>query len=115
MHRFLHFEGVVIVTPSVYGADNHATHYAMAAFPGAARGVAVIDEKTSEKELEKLHAAGVRGIRLGFEMVFVNDPTAGRKALQSAIDRVKPYGWHVQLYAQTKLLGGSRSSSRQRQ
>jgi predicted TIM-barrel fold metal-dependent hydrolase len=52
MHRSCHFERVVVVTPSFYGSDNHATHYGMAAFPGAARGVAVIDENTPEKELK---------------------------------------------------------------
>ena len=36
MHRSLHFERVVIVTASVLGADNHATHYGMAARPGTA-------------------------------------------------------------------------------
>jgi predicted TIM-barrel fold metal-dependent hydrolase len=28
-----------------------------------------------------------------------------QKQLQSAIDRIKTYGWHIQLYSQTKLLG----------
>jgi hypothetical protein len=36
MHRSLHFERVVIVTASGLGADNHATHYGMAARPGTA-------------------------------------------------------------------------------
>jgi predicted TIM-barrel fold metal-dependent hydrolase len=101
MHRFVHFKRVVIVTASVLGTDNHATHYGMAAFPGAA----LIDEKTPEKELERLHTAGVRGIRLGFEMRGVNDLGPAQKQLQSAIDRIKTYGWHIQLYSQTKLLG----------
>ena len=82
MHRFCHYERVVVVTPSVYGSDNHATHYGMAAFPGTARGVAVIDEKTPEKELEKLHAAGVRGIRLGFAMASVTDPGPAKEQLK---------------------------------
>jgi predicted TIM-barrel fold metal-dependent hydrolase len=105
MHRACHFERVVVVTPSNYGTDNHATHYGMAAFPGTARGVAVIDENTPEKELEKLRAGGVRGIRLGFEMAAVNDLAPAQKQLKFAVDRAKTYGWHVQLYSQTKLLG----------
>jgi predicted TIM-barrel fold metal-dependent hydrolase len=105
MHRACHFERVVVVTPSNYGTDNHATYYGMAAFPGTARGVAVIDEKTPEKELERLQIAGVRGIRLGFAMASVTDPGPARKQLQSAIERANPYGWHVQLYADPKLLG----------
>jgi predicted TIM-barrel fold metal-dependent hydrolase len=92
-------------SPSIYGADNHATYYGMAAFPGTARGVAVIDEETPEKELDRLHTAGVRGTRLGFAMASVTDPGPAQKQLKSAIDRVKSYGWHVQLYADPKLLG----------
>jgi predicted TIM-barrel fold metal-dependent hydrolase len=105
MHRFCHFERVVVVTPSFYGSDNHATHYGMAAFPGVARGVAVIDENTPANELEKLHAGGVRGIRLGFEMAAVKDLGPAQKQLKFAVDRAKTYGWHVQLYSETKLLG----------
>ena len=77
----------------------------MAAFPGTARGVAVIDEKTPEKELEKLHAGGVRGIRLGFAMASVTDPGPAKEQLKFAIERAKSYGWHIQLYADPKLLG----------
>src|SRR5262249_33481932 len=55
--------------------DNRATLYGMKARGATARGVAVIDDKTPESELEALHAAGVRGIRLGFRMAFINDPT----------------------------------------
>jgi len=36
MHQFCHFERVVVVTPSIYGSDNHATYYGMAAFPNYA-------------------------------------------------------------------------------
>jgi predicted TIM-barrel fold metal-dependent hydrolase len=105
MHRFCHYERVVVVTPSNYGTDNHATLYGMAAFPGTARGVAVIDENTTEEELNKLRACGVRGIRLGFAMASITDPGPAQKSLKFAIDRAKAYGWHIQLYADPKLLG----------
>src|SRR5688500_2518645 len=55
---------VVVVTPSTYGTDNRPTLDALGAFSGAARGVAVIGESVTDQELESLHAAGVRGIRL---------------------------------------------------
>jgi predicted TIM-barrel fold metal-dependent hydrolase len=103
LHRGLHVERVVIVTPSVYGTDNSATLYSMKARGPSARGVAVIDEKTPESELEALHAAGVRGIRLAFATQVLTDPTPARKSLQSTIDRVKIYGWHVQLLSELKV------------
>jgi hypothetical protein len=65
LHRSLHVERVVIVTPSVYGTDNAATLYGMKARGATARGIAVIDDKTPESELKAMHAAGVRGIGSG--------------------------------------------------
>jgi hypothetical protein len=52
LHRSLRIERVVFVTPSVYGTDNGATIYGIRARGASARGVAVIDEKTSESDLE---------------------------------------------------------------
>ena len=64
LHKALHMQRVVIVTPSVYGTDNSATLYGMKARGGDARGVAVIDDKTPESELDAMGRAGVCGIRL---------------------------------------------------
>src|SRR4029079_17202877 len=41
MHKALHLQRVVIVTPSVYGSDNSATLYGIQARGADARGVAV--------------------------------------------------------------------------
>ena len=64
LHQSLHIERVVIVTPSVYGTDNAATLAGMKARGAEARGVAVTDDKTPESELDAMHGAGVRGIRI---------------------------------------------------
>src|SRR5208282_6763825 len=40
LHQALHMQRVVIVTPSIYGADNSATLYGMKAYGQGARGVA---------------------------------------------------------------------------
>src|SRR5262245_1536201 len=45
LHRALHIQRVVIVTPSVYGTDNAATLWGMKARGADARGVAVIGDK----------------------------------------------------------------------
>src|SRR5262245_39219486 len=52
----------VIVHPSIYGTDNRCTLDALRSGKLALRGVAVIDERTSDEELEDMHAAGIRGI-----------------------------------------------------
>src|SRR5947199_4903001 len=64
LHRALRLQRVVIVTPSVYGTDNSATLWGMAARGADARGVAVIDDKTSESELDAMGRGGVCGVRL---------------------------------------------------
>src|SRR6195952_5256456 len=52
LHKALHIQRVVIVTPSVYGPDNSATLFGIKARGASARGVAVIDDKTSESDLD---------------------------------------------------------------
>src|SRR5579864_6012781 len=52
LHKALHIERVVIVTPSVYGTDNSATLFGIKARGPTARGVAVIDDKTPETDLD---------------------------------------------------------------
>lgn len=97
LHKALRIERVVIVTPSVYGTDNSATLYGMKARGATARGVAVIDEKTSESELDSMAKAGMRGIRLNLATSGIKDPSVGRQRLQTAVERMKSRKWHVQL------------------
>src|SRR5437660_6817148 len=61
LHRALRLQRVVIVTPSVYGTDNSATLWGMKARGADARGVAVIDDKTPEGDLDSMDRAGIRG------------------------------------------------------
>jgi predicted TIM-barrel fold metal-dependent hydrolase len=98
LHKALHVERVVIVTPSVYGPDNSATLFGMLARGPTARGVAVIDDKTSERDLDAMDAAGFRGIRLNLATGGVNDPDVGRQRFQAAADHMKARGWHIQLF-----------------
>lgn len=98
LHKALGIERVVIVTPSVYGADNGATIFGIAARGTSARGVAVIDEKTTDQDLDKLHGQGFRGIRLNLATSGVSDPQVARQRFQAAADRMKARGWHVQIY-----------------
>jgi predicted TIM-barrel fold metal-dependent hydrolase len=99
LHRALHMQRVVIVTPSVYGTDNSATLYGMKARGADARGVAVIDDKTPDSALDAMDRAGVRGIRLNLATGGGNDPSAGRKRFESAVERVQKRKWHIQMYS----------------
>src|SRR3954468_6032588 len=104
LHKALHIERVVIVTPSVYGTDNSATLVGMQARGVTARGVAVIDEKTPEADLDAMNQAGIRGIRLNLATGGVNDPNVGRPRFQTAIERVKNRNWHVQLFTNLAMI-----------
>ena len=104
LHKALHIQRVVIVTPSVYGTDNSATLYGMKARGAEARGVAVIDDKTSEGELDAMGRAGVRGIRLNLATGGTNDPAVGRQRFQAAAERMKGRHWHVQMYTNLAMI-----------
>jgi predicted TIM-barrel fold metal-dependent hydrolase len=106
LHKALHIERVVIVTPSVYGTDNSATIYGIKARGANARGIAVIDEKTSESDLDGFAQAGFRGIRLNLATVGTSDPAVGRQRFQTAVDRVKNRNWHIQMYTNLAVISG---------
>jgi predicted TIM-barrel fold metal-dependent hydrolase len=108
LHKALHLQRVVIVTPSVYGTDNSATLYGMKARGPNARGVAVIDEKTSEHDLDTMGKVGIRGIRLNLATSGQNDPSLARKRFQDAVERVKPRRWHVQMYTNLAVISSIR-------
>ena len=53
----------VIVQPSAFGTDNQCTLAAIAALGPEARGVAILDEAVTERELDLLAAQGIVGLR----------------------------------------------------
>jgi predicted TIM-barrel fold metal-dependent hydrolase len=104
LHRALGIERVVIVTPSVYGADNSATLFGIKARGVTARGVAVIDDTTTEQALDALNEAGFRGIRLNLATGGISDPNIGRARFQAAVKRMQGRGWHIQLYTTLAMI-----------
>ena len=104
LHKALHIQRVVIVTPSVYGTDNSATLYGMSARGADARGVAVIDDKTPESELDAMGQAGVRGIRLNLATAGVSDPSVGRQRFETGAERVKSRNWHIQIFTNLAMI-----------
>ncbi|HEX3116607.1 MAG TPA: amidohydrolase family protein [Bradyrhizobium sp.] len=110
LHKALHIERVVIVTPSVYGTDNSATLFGMMARGATARGIAVIDDKTPEAELDAMGKAGFRGIRLNLATGGVADPNVGRPRFLAAVERVKNRNWHIQLYTGLPMISALRES-----
>lgn len=110
LHKALKIQRVVIVTPSVYGTDNSATIYGMQARGKDARGVAVIDDKTSDAELARLAALGFKGIRLNLATSGVSDPEVARKRFLAAAERVKSLGWHVQINTSLSVISAMKDA-----
>jgi predicted TIM-barrel fold metal-dependent hydrolase len=105
LQNTLSLSRVVIVQPSVYGADNSCTLDGMRRLgPERARGVAVIDADTTDAALKDMHAAGIRGVRVNLETAGQTDPALSRRNLAAALKRVAPLGWHVQVYTRLSVV-----------
>lgn len=93
----------VLVTPSTYGTDNRCMLEGLAALKALgveARGVAVIDGAESDAQLQCLHAAGVRGVRLNLSL----GVSGTADSLLPLARRIAPLGWHLQLLMAPDLL-----------
>lgn len=105
LQNTLSLSRVVIIQPSVYGSDNSCTLDGMRRLgPERARGVAVIDAKTTAAQLKEMHAAGIRGVRVNLETGGVSDPAISRRNLDAALKRVASLGWHVQVYTRLSVV-----------
>ncbi|MEJ8812843.1 amidohydrolase family protein [Variovorax ureilyticus] len=106
--RRLGIERVVLVQPSGYGTDNRCLVDALAQLgKDRARGVAVIDpQRTTAAELEALHSAGVRSIRLNLEVRGDHSADRARAAVKQALDVVSGPKWSIQIYADLKVIDG---------
>jgi predicted TIM-barrel fold metal-dependent hydrolase len=109
--RALRLSRVVIVQPSVYGTDNSCTLDGMRRLgPDRARGVAVIGDTTSDAELDSMHWAGIRGVRVNLETAGESDPDLARRLLAEAAGRVAGRGWHVQVYTNLAIVAALREA-----
>ncbi len=123
---------LVLVQPSVYGANNHLVLHALAQNPGRHRGVVVLGANTAGVDWAGLHAAGVdwvglhavgvdwvglhaagvRGVR--FNLVsplsvsaagLAGSPLqAAQHTLHALLPHLRRLGWHVQWYVHAHQL-----------
>ncbi len=104
LHRALHIDRVVIVTPSVYGTDNSCTLDAIRELGPRARGVAVIDEATTDGAVDQMMKSGIRGIRLNLTTAGVTDPAAALPRFRAAATRARTHGLHIQLNTSLRVI-----------
>ncbi len=92
-------ERAVLVQPSVYGTDNTVMLQALREAGPAFRGVAVVDWDIADREIESLHALGVRGVRVNVVDVKEGGGALPVERLRGLAGRIAPRGWHVELLA----------------
>ncbi len=98
----LGFDKNVIVQATCHGSDNRALVDALGASNNRARGVATVNHKVTDAELQDMHAAGVRGTRFNF-VKRLTDFTP-REVLLEIAHRIAPLGWHVVIYFEAQDL-----------
>ena len=96
LHDHLGFSRAVLVQASCHGGDNRAMLDAIAWSRGAWRGVAMVGNEVTERELDELHEGGVRGVRFNFVRRLVD--VTPRDQLERVAARVAPLGWHIVVY-----------------
>jgi predicted TIM-barrel fold metal-dependent hydrolase len=96
LHAQLGISRAVIVHASCHGSDMDVTLDAIASSGNQYRGVAVVEGKVTDRELERLHAGGIRGIRFNFVKHLGGVPDLG--VFYRLLERIKPLGWHVVLH-----------------
>ncbi len=98
--KTLGIERAVLVTPSVYGMDNERQLDTLLEMQGRWRGVAVVETTVAESELQRLHDAGFRGVRVNLfakSGLMLDD-------LEAIAARIKSFKWHIQLHADARNL-----------
>jgi predicted TIM-barrel fold metal-dependent hydrolase len=96
LHQHLGISRAVLVQASCHGADNRAMLDAIAWSKGAWRGVGMVGDEVSERELEALHAGGVRGARFNFVRHLGGAPDP--RVFERTLAMIAPLGWHLVLH-----------------
>ena len=96
LHAHLGITRAVIVHASCHGSEMEVTLDAIASSGGSYRGVAVVEDSVTDRELQRLHSGGIRGIRFNFVKHLGGVPDLG--VFYRLLARIKPLGWHIVLH-----------------
>lgn len=100
----LGLDRVVLVQPSIYGADNACMMDTIDALGDRARGVAVLAPDTAGSLLDDLHRRGVRGLRINVASSAVRGIDVVRRDFEAAAALCARNGWHLQTFAAADTL-----------
>ncbi len=96
LHKKLGIERAVIVHASCHGSDMRATLDGIARSKGAYRGTAIIDRSFKERDFEKMHEGGIRGVRFNFVRHLGGRPDMD--FFNKTVQRLRALGWHLILH-----------------
>ena len=96
LQSILGLERAVLVNASCHGVDNTVIVDAIAQSGGKYRGVANADDSFTERDFEKLHEQGFRGVRFNFVKHLGGMPDMDE--FHRILARIKPLGWHIDLH-----------------
>ncbi len=96
LHSILGIQRAIIVHASCHGADMRVTLDAIARSKGAYRGTAIIDESYTEKDFQRMHDGGIRGVRFNFVKHLGGRPDMG--FFRKTVLRIEQMGWHLILH-----------------
>jgi len=94
LHELLGIQRGVFVQSTAHGTDNRVLVDFLKAGQGRYRGVALLDPKTPDAEVERLDEAGVRGVRLHWYFPHGGAPRP-RDEMLKIIEKASDYGWHI--------------------
>ena len=103
MLKRLGLDRVVLVQPSFYGTDNSCMLDCMAALAGS-RGVAVLPAEMPGSQLDALHKAGVRGLRVNIATGGTASVDQMRVDIAATAKLCARNGWHVQIFVPSTVL-----------
>ncbi|HVO95430.1 MAG TPA: amidohydrolase family protein [Terriglobales bacterium] len=97
-HKAIGFEHGVIVHSAIYGSDHRLLLHALENLNDRDRyrGIGIVDDRVSDKELERMHAAGVRGARFNFVRFLTLDQREAE--VRRSMARLRELGWHARLH-----------------
>jgi predicted TIM-barrel fold metal-dependent hydrolase len=111
LHRVLGIERGVLVQAGGYATDHRVLLEALSRGSGYV-GIALVDDSVGDADLERLHAAGVRGARFNFSWGIA---PVDHAVFLRTVDRIHELGWHARIHAMphdlealTELLGKAR-------
>ncbi len=99
MKRRVGLQRTVLVQASGHGFDNRAMLAALAQLGARGRGVAVVPPDFKKTDLDAMHAAGVRGVRLNLATLASRHGGDPAQAVRDYAKMLAPLGLHLQVFA----------------